>query len=143
MGILFSRAHDACAWARSSTLKGDLRYTPTTAFMTFPWPAPVTLEQRAAVAAASVALYERRSALCLEHNIGLTKLYNLMDDGAFADLVGLHKRLYEAVAATCGWPRFVAQDPVELVARLTQLNRDITEDTRPYAPFPIEASAAQ
>ena len=103
----------------------------------------MTLEQRAAVAAASVALYERRSALCLEHNIGLTKLYNLMDDGAFADLATLHKRLDEAVAAAYGWPRPVAQDPVELVARLTQLNRDITDGTRPYAPFPIEASATQ
>ncbi len=143
MGILLSRAHDAWAWARSSTLKGDLRYTPTTAFMTFPWPDAVTLEQRAAVAAASVVLYERRSALCLEHNIGLTKLYNLMDDGAFADLAALHKRLDEAVVAAYGWPRSVAHDPVELVARLTQLNRDITEGTRPYAPFPIEASPAQ
>ncbi|EPR76679.1 hypothetical protein ADILRU_1004 [Leifsonia rubra CMS 76R] len=36
--------------------------------------------------AASVAFYERRSALCIEHNIGLTALYNLMDDGAFTTL---------------------------------------------------------
>ena len=143
MGILLSRAHDAWAWARSSTLETRLRYTPTTVFETFPWPDPVTLEQRAAVTAASVALYERRSALCLEHNIGLTKLYNLMDDGAFADLAALHKRLDETVAAAYGWPRSVAQDPAELVARLTQLNRNITEGTRPYAPFPIEASATQ
>ena len=38
MGILLSRAHDAWAWARSSTLKGDLRYTPSTVFMTSPSP---------------------------------------------------------------------------------------------------------
>src|SRR5665648_110334 len=31
MGILLSRVHEAWAWARSSTLKGDLRYTPSTA----------------------------------------------------------------------------------------------------------------
>lgn len=30
MGILLSRTHDAWAWAQSSTLKGDLRYAPTT-----------------------------------------------------------------------------------------------------------------
>jgi len=41
MGILMSRAHDAWAWAQSSTLKGDLRYTPTTVFATFPLPAPL------------------------------------------------------------------------------------------------------
>ena len=40
MGVLLSRAHGAWAWARSSTLKGDLRYTPSTAFMTFPFPDP-------------------------------------------------------------------------------------------------------
>ncbi|MEO7544763.1 MAG: DNA methyltransferase, partial [Terrimesophilobacter sp.] len=32
MGILLSRAHDAWAWARSSTLETRLRYTPTTVF---------------------------------------------------------------------------------------------------------------
>ena len=36
MGILLSRAHDAWAWARSSTLETRLRYTPTTVFETFP-----------------------------------------------------------------------------------------------------------
>ena len=135
MGILLSRAHDAWAWARSSTLKGDLRYTPTTAFLTFPWPDPISALQRAAVAVASVALYERRSELCREHNLGLTKLYNLMDDGAFTELVALHRKLDEAVAAAYGWPASVAEDPPELVRRLTVLNRQITEEARPYDPF--------
>lgn len=135
MGILLSKAHDAWAWARSSTLETRLRYTPTTVFETFPWPDPVTPEQRDAVAAASVALYERRSALCLEHNIGLTKLYNLMDDGAFTDLAALHRQLDEAVVAAYNWPKAVAQNPAELVARLTGLNREIAEERRPYSPF--------
>ncbi len=135
MGILLSQAHDAWAWARSSTLETRLRYTPTTVFETFPWPDPVSAEKRAAVAAASVALYERRSALCLEHNLGLTKLYNLMDDGAFTDLAALHRKLDEAVAAAYGWPASVAQDAHELVRRLTALNREITEGAREYTPF--------
>ncbi|MEO7348922.1 MAG: type IIL restriction-modification enzyme MmeI, partial [Terrimesophilobacter sp.] len=138
MGILLSRAHDAWAWARSSTLETRLRYTPTTVFETFPWPDPVTPAQREVVAAASVALYERRSALCLEHNIGLTALYNLMDDGGFADLAALHRVLDEAVAAAYGWPKSVAQNPEELVKRLTDLNRQITEGTRTYSPFTAE-----
>jgi hypothetical protein len=134
MGILLSRAHDAWAWAQSSTLKGDLRYTPTTVFATFPWPDP-TDAQREKVAAASAALYERRSALCIEHNMGLTKLYNLMDEGGFQDLKALHKDLDESVAEAYGWPKAVAQDSAELVARLRALNREITEGTRPYSPF--------
>jgi len=135
MGVLLSRAHDAWAWARSSTLKGDLRYTPSTAFMTFPFPDPVSPEARARVAAASSALYARRTELCAEHQIGLTKLYNLIDDGAFTDLKALHLALDRSVAAAYGWPESVAQDGPELVRLLTERNREITEGVRPYAPF--------
>ncbi len=135
MGILLSKTHDAWAWAQSSTLKGDLRYTPTTVFATFPWPDPVSDAARERVAAAASALYARRSELCLEHNLGLTKLYNLMDDGAFTDLAALHRSLDVAVAAAYGWPAGVAQDAAELVRRLTELNREISEYARPYDPF--------
>jgi len=123
MGILLSRAHDAWAWAQSSTLETRLRYTPTSVFETFPWPRP-TEAQRTAVASASKALYDRRSELCMEHDMGLTKLYNLMDEGGFQDLKALHKQLDEAVAEAYGWPKSVAQDNAELVARLRELNRD-------------------
>ena len=135
MGVLLSRAHDAWAWARSSTLKGDLRYTPSTAFMTFPFPDPVLPDARARVASAASALYTRRTELCAAHQIGLTKLYNLMDDGAFTDLKALHLALDRAVVAAYGWPESVAQDGPELVRLLTERNREITEGARPYAPF--------
>ena len=135
MGILLSRAHDAWAWARSSTLKGDLRYTPSTAFLTFPFPDPVSSDARAKVAAASSALYARRTALCAEHQIGLTKLYNLMDEGGFADLKRLHLALDRAVVAAYGWPESAAQDGTELVRLLTERNQEITEGRWPYAPF--------
>jgi hypothetical protein len=135
MGILLSRAHDAWAWARSSTLETRLRYTPSSAFETFPFPDPVSGEARARVAAASSALYARRSELCLEHNIGLTRLYNLMDEGGFTDLKALHLALDRAVAAAYGWPEQVAQDGPELVRLLTERNREIAEAGRPYDPF--------
>jgi hypothetical protein len=135
MGILLSKTHDAWAWAQSSTLETRLRYTPTTVFETFPWPDPVTDDQRQAVASAASALYARRSELCLEHQLGLTALYNLMDDGGFTDLAALHKKLDVAVATAYGWPASVAQNPAELVTRLTALNREIVEGGRPYSPF--------
>jgi len=134
MGILLSRAHDAWAWARSSTLETRLRYTNAAVFDTFPWPSP-SEAQRAAVAQASADLYGLRSRLCVEHALGLTRLYNLMDEGGFTDLAAAHRRLDEAVAAAYGWPRPVAQDSAELVRRLTALNRDVTEGRVPYAPF--------
>ncbi|UOW01604.1 DNA methyltransferase [Agrococcus sp. SCSIO52902] len=135
LGVLMSRAHDAWAWSHASTFKSDLRYTPTSVFMTFPWPEPVDPTQREAIAEASRALYARRSELCIEHGLGLTKLYNLMDEGAFQDLAALHKRLDEAVVAAYGWPKSIAQDADALVSRLTERNREIAEGERPYAPF--------
>ena len=77
----------------------------------------------------------RRSELCIEHQVGLTKLYDAMDDGAYADLKALHKELDEAVADCYGWPKSVAQDDKELVRQLNDLNRKIIEGERAYRPF--------
>lgn len=135
MAVLQSRAHVAWAWQQSSTLETRLRYTPSSVFMTFPWPDQATLAQRETAADVCRRLLERRSALCLEHDVGLTKLYNAMDEGAYADLKALHRRLDEAVADCYGWPKSVAQDDKELVRRLTELNRQITAGERTYDPF--------
>lgn len=135
IGVLLSRSHGAWAWNQSSTLKGDLRYTPTSVFMTFPWPNTATGDEREAVADASRRLLDRRSEICLAEDIGLTKLYNAVDDGAWADLKDLHRQLDVAVADCYGWPASVAQDDREIVRRLTELNREITEGRREYAPF--------
>ncbi len=134
LGILLSRAHVAWAWAQASTLKGDLRYTPTSVFMTFAWPDP-TVEQREAVAEASRRLLARRSEICTTEQVGLTTLYNAVDDGAWTDLADLHRTLDRAVAACYGWAAAVAQDDEEIVSRLTELNRQISDGELPYAPF--------
>lgn len=80
-------------------------------------------------------LVTRRRDLCLERRIGLTKLYDLMDDGAFADLRKLHHELDEAVAEAYGWPRRIAQDAAETTARLLELNRAVAAGARRYDPF--------
>lgn len=90
MGILTSAAHTAWTIARCSTLRLDLRYTPTTVFMSFPWP-DRTDESVAAVSAASTALLGHRDQLCIEREIGLTRLYNEMDEGAHRELRDLHR----------------------------------------------------
>lgn len=135
MGVLTSRAHGAWAWAQSSTLKGDLRYTPSSAFMTFPWPDPVTDEKRERVADVSRRLLGRRTEICTAEQIGLTTLYNQVDDGAWTDLKALHKELDQAVVACYGWPRSTAQDDRELVRRLAELNKQISDGARAYSPF--------
>lgn len=135
MGVLLSRAHDAWAWAQASTLKGDLRYTPTSVFMTFPFPDPVTDPQRERVAEASRRLLARRTEICTTEQIGLTKLYNAVDEGAWTDLVALHRELDEAVVDAYGWARAAAQDAEKLVRLLNERNREIVEDGRAYDPF--------
>jgi hypothetical protein len=134
-GVLSSAAHVAWAWERSSTLKGDLRYTPTTVFATFPWPYPVKESHRVEVAAAASELYDTRRTLSAEHGVGLTSLYNTMDAGGHRQLARLHLRLDRAVAASYGWPSAIAQDRDDLVRRLSLRNADAAA-SRQYEPFP-------
>ena len=135
LGVLSSTAHTVWAWERSSTLKGDLRYTPTTAFATFPWPDPITDDLRAAVGDVAHEMVQLRSQHCTEGGFGLTHLYNVMDDGGYRDLAACHLRLDRAVAACYSWPIKFAQDRGGLVACLARLNAEIVAG-RPYAPFP-------
>jgi len=135
MGVLTSCGHGRWAWHTGGTLKGDLAYTPTSVFMTFPWPDTASPEQRERAADACRRLLARRSEICLSEQIGLTTLYNAVDEGAYTDLTALHSDLDEAVADCYGWPRAVAQDDRELVRRLTELNRAIATGERPYSPF--------
>jgi hypothetical protein len=126
---------DAWAWAQSSTLETRLRYTPSSVFMTFPWPDPGIEAQRDRVAQASRQLLARRTEICTTEQIGLTTHCNAVDEGAWADLKVLHKELDEAVVDCYGWPRSAAQDAAELVRLLIERNREIIEDARPHDPF--------
>ncbi len=103
-------------------------------FETFPWPDSASAEQRERVADACRRLLVRRSEICLAEEIGLTTLYNAVDDGAYTDLTDLHRELDEQVADFYGWPKTIAQDDRELVHRLTDLNRAIATGD-PYSPF--------
>jgi hypothetical protein len=70
--------------------------------------------------------------------IGLTQLYNTLDAGGYRELAELHGRLDEAAVACYGWPRHVAQDPAELLARLAERNDQIVVRAEyvPFAPLP-------
>ncbi len=131
IGVLMSQIHHEWARAQSSTLRIDIRYTPTSAFETFPWPN----RNREEIADVARRLYARRSEICLERQIGLTKLYNQLDEGAWQDLRELHRELDEAVAAAYGWPRSIAQDADETNRRLLELNRAIAAGEIEYHPF--------
>lgn len=122
MGVLLSTAHRSWAWRQSSTIRADIRYTPRSTFETFPWP-ELGPSDTSAVGAAAMDLLRERGQLCEARGVGLTELYNEVDEGAHQQLQQLGVALDRAVADAYGWPDGMAQDEAELCERLLQLNR--------------------
>lgn len=103
---LQSRPHEL--WARffGSSMKDDLRYTPSDCFETFPFPAG--WESSPTLEAAGRAYYEYRAALMLRNDEGLTKTYNRFHDPddtspEIAELRALHASMDRAVLDAYGW----------------------------------------
>ena len=133
MGILTSSTHLSWAHGESSTLEDRPRYTPTSCFETFPWP-EATAAQREEIGALSATLIMRRQEICAERHIGLTDLYNLVDEGAYKDLNDCHVNLDQAVARAYGWPQATAADPLEIRTRLVARHAEIAAEAS-YQPF--------
>ncbi len=106
LSFLQSRPHEI--WARffGSSMKDDLRYTPSDCFETFPflrgWHTNPTLE------AVGKTYYDYRAALMVKNNEGLTKTYNRFHDPnesapEIAKLRDLHTEMDRAVLAAYGW----------------------------------------
>ncbi len=138
IGVISSVFHDRWARDNSSTLKGDLRYTPSSAFETFPFPPASTTMQQERVAEAARLIVALRRTHCDALQIGLTKLYNLMDEGGATDLKAAHIELDRAVAATYGWDESIITDDALILDRLYDLNAEITAGNVAYAPFAKE-----
>jgi hypothetical protein len=103
---LQSRVHEI--WARffGSTMKDDLRYTPSDCFETFPF--PENWENHPALEAAGKVYYEFRAALMMKNNEGLTKTYNRFHapnerDPEILRLRALHAAMDRAVLDAYGW----------------------------------------
>jgi len=103
---LQSRAHET--WARffGSSIKDDLRYTPSDCFETFPFPEYWTSHPQ--LEAAGKTYYEFRAALMVRNNEGLTKTYNRFHDPDeyepdILKLRVLHSEMDRAVLNAYGW----------------------------------------
>ncbi len=104
--LLASRPHEV--WARffSSSMKDDMRYTPSDCFETFPF--PKDFEQNPALESAGQTYYEFRAALMVRNNEGLTKTYNRFHDPNerspdILKLRELHAAMDRAVLDAYGW----------------------------------------
>ena len=108
--VLSSSLHQMWAIKNGSGMRGDPRYTPTDVFETFPRP-HLTEESERALEAIGRTLDEERREIMLRRELGLTRLYNRVNDPALADsadpdvarLRVIHRELDEAVMAAYGW----------------------------------------
>ena len=103
LAFLSSAPHYWWAISRASSLKGDLRYTPSDVFETLARPEPT---QRMRELGERLDAYRRD--LMLDRDEGLTKTYNRVHDERepAADIAGLraiHVEIDHAVAEAYGW----------------------------------------
>ncbi|WP_232009649.1 Eco57I restriction-modification methylase domain-containing protein [Actinomyces howellii] len=152
--VLSSSLHQAWAIKNGSGMRGDPRYTPTDVFETFPRPAPTP-----ALEAVGRSLDTERREIMLRRSLGLTTLYNLVNDPGLTPGVDpdvdrlreIHRELDETVAAAYGWDdldlahgfhtyRQMTRWTVSPSARVEILDRLLEENHRRAA---LEAQAAQ
>ena len=103
LGLLSSAPHYWWAISRASTMKGDLRYTPTDVFETFARP-ELTEELRRL----GGRLDSFRRELMLARQAGLTATYNLVHgpqctDADIAELRAIHVAMDREVLRAYGW----------------------------------------
>ncbi len=104
--VLSSSFHQLWAITYGSGMRNDPRYTPTDVFETFPRPSLTSSLDRI-----GRQLDHDRREIMLRRNLGLTRLYNLVNDPTLrasldddiARLRALHAELDEAVLDAYGW----------------------------------------
>jgi hypothetical protein len=124
--LLQNSLHSAWAWKYGSTMKTDLRYTPSDILETFPFPPSLSSFAESELEQIGERYHEHRRELMLKLQLGLTKTYNLFHDrelsvelvakeskqpvpvteSAHADLLqlrALHVQMDQAVLAAYGW----------------------------------------
>lgn len=147
-GILQSSMHEIWLRRQASSLRTDVRYTPTDCFQPFPFPQQASDRWREQAEIRTQRYYEHRQQIMRARNIGLTKTHNLFHDRACSDpaiteMRRLHAEMDRAVLACYGWQdidlahgfclndrkktRFMPSREVqrEIFTRLLALNQEI------------------
>ncbi|MEV5210986.1 DNA methyltransferase [Micromonospora sp. NPDC053740] len=142
--VLSSSVHWSWAVKYTSTLESRVNYSPSDVFETFPRPEPT-----ARLDEVGRMLDLERREIMLRRRLGLTKLYNLVNDPGIADgddpdvarLRRIHVELDEAVMAAYGWSdvplehgfhtyRQMTRWTVSPAARVEILDRLLAENLR-------------
>ncbi len=131
--ILQSRVHEVWVRFLASSMKDDLRYTASDCFETFPF--PHGFESNDALEATGRGYYERRAQIMLNHDKGLTALYNdyhkpTPEWPETVDLRNFHNLIDSAVLDAYGWSDI--QVPCEFLPEFNDEGQE--EDSGPPRP---------
>ncbi|MGW0826703.1 type IIL restriction-modification enzyme MmeI [Streptomyces sp. NPDC002845] len=146
LALLSSNIHYLWASAWGSSLKGDLRYTPSDVYETFPQPDSSAMKNLTDLGR---LLSETRSATMLDLDLGLTKLYSKFHDPTarereVIELRNIHTQVDQAAAGAYGWNgldleyvfqktkggsrrTFSESTQTEILDRLLELNHERSE----------------
>lgn len=106
--LVQSNAHEAWVRRNASTMRTDIRYTPTDCFDNFPFPQEPLAANRRWAGLIRETYHEHRRQVMLARSLGLTKTYNLFQNERCRDqdvvrLPDLHAELDRAFLACCRW----------------------------------------
>jgi hypothetical protein len=101
--VLSSSLHQTWAIKYGTAMRNDPRYTPSDVFLTFPRPEPADL-----LTIVGRILDTDRREIMLRRELGLTKLYNLVNDPDYTDdditrMRDIHVQLDKAVMDAYDW----------------------------------------
>ncbi|GAB3599651.1 hypothetical protein [Microbacterium tumbae] len=152
--VLSSSLHQLWAITYGSGMRNDPRYTPSDVFETFPRPKSST-----SLDALGVRLDRTRREIMLRRGLGLTSLYNLVNDPMMLDISdadvaeirAIHEDLDAGVLDAYGWSdlapnhgfhefRKMTRWTLDPAARIEVLDRLLEENQRRAAAEPLENS---
>jgi SAM-dependent methyltransferase len=122
LGLVTSGLHRLWMNSQKSTLKGDIAYTPTTCFETFPFPQTPTPAIVQQIRDKALELHQYRSDQMEQKQWGITKLYNAYFNEPASQLYKLHKQLDALVLQAYGF-----SPDNDLLEKLLALNLELAE----------------
>jgi hypothetical protein len=130
--ILQSVLHNAWAWLYGSSMKSDLRYTPSAIFETFPFPIKLNSNQEQHLETIGEVYHEHRRQLMLGLRFGLTKTYNIFHSNAITpqsinekdkQVVSLQKHLGNLKSETIEADNTISFDvAIQFILKLRELH---------------------
>lgn len=106
--LLQSWIHEVWLRRQASTMRTDIRYTPTDCFQTFPFPQSPSENQKMVSEQEGQDFYKYRQQIMQQRQLGLTKLYNLFNNPDYQDkdiqqMRVLQTRMDRSILACYGW----------------------------------------